>query len=644
VPRDDGDNSHQDGGSSDAGAADATAPDADAASDRGRDGPVSADTNLHPHQRGDSEAGKQVFRLETFGNETFWTDVVKLPEGILAQKFTPKQALMAGYNVNIDALDPATQAAVAAELKTDLSPEQAPLLNSVETTVKLINANAVIGVVARDSNRDGTIDIGTGDKVGVACAFCHSITDGSVFSLPKGGTIGKIIDGSTPHNLNVGATFALAANSRALYPIAQLALTANGGTTIGRAPTGLTENSTEAETDAYFNNPDYYPVGMFDDQPDGNGAPMHITPMFRSDLSAPYGSEGGISKLDNFSNLVYTVLFDLRTLTTPGGRALLNTLGGAAGDEIVSDYVSILQATGVPVEPALQTASTGMPGKEETPAGVRVDNTKLLDLNAYMDSLPAPAGKSADPALLARGRELFREKCTSCHNVDQSKFVPSMLVPMKDIFPGDMPAQLAERTPPLKPVLNTVDNIFDDKMVIFNASTRGDVRGIAMPLLLDLARKPVFLHDNSVPSLDALFDADRGPSAPHPVYLQGQDRAHVIAFLGRSTPPSNGDRSFATHGAHGTALAEARGLLMVAGWQPRSEPRPARQSVHLPPSGRTARLRRSKTRPRKSRLKRAPSGASEKLPSPQRHVAPRPRRLPCAPASRARPRCRLVQP
>ncbi|MBA3395217.1 MAG: hypothetical protein H0T89_21390 [Deltaproteobacteria bacterium] len=114
----------------------------------------------------------------------------------------------------------------------------------------------------------------------------------------------------------MGATFAIAANTRALYPIAQLALTANGGKTIGRAPTGLTEMSTEAEIDAYFNNPEFYPIGMFDDQPDGTGAPMHITPMFRADLSAPYGSEGAISKLDNFSNLVYTVLFDLRTLTT----------------------------------------------------------------------------------------------------------------------------------------------------------------------------------------------------------------------------------------------------------------------------------------------------------------------------------------
>ncbi len=505
--------------------------------DRGVDGPAGADVNLHPHDSGNAQAGRDVFRNETFGNENFWTDVVKLPQGITAAAFTPKQALMAGYHVNVDKLDDTTKAAIAAEVQTDLSPANAPLLNSFATTVKLINANAVIGVVAVDSNNNGTIDITAGDKVGVACAFCHAITDGSVFKLPNGGSIGREVDGPTPHTLNVGATFAIAANSRALYPIAQLALTANGGKTIGRAPTGLTETSTEAEVDAYFNNPQFYPIGMFDDAPDGNGAPMHMQPMFRQDLAAPYGSEGAISKLDNFSNLVYTVLFDLRTLTAPGGRAFLHALGGAAGDEIVADYVSILNATGVPVEPQLEISSTGMPGAEATPAGVRVDNTKLMDMNAYLDGLSAPIGRQVAAASIANARQLFRENCTSCHNVDQGKFVPSMLIPMEDIFPGDNPVVLAQRMPPLGPIVNTVDSIFDDKMVVVNASIRGDIRGIALPLLLDLARKPVFLHDNSVPTLDNLLDESRGPLAPHPFYLSGQDRADMITLLESFSAP-----------------------------------------------------------------------------------------------------------
>ena len=503
-----------------------------AAREHTSEGPMLPKVDPNRHRTGDKGAGKNVFRMETFGNEGFWTDAVRLPAGMLAAKFTPIDALKAGYSVNVDALSDEMKKTIAAELKTDLSPGSAPHLNDVATTVALVNANAVIGVVARDSNGDGRIDIASGDKVGVSCAFCHAITDGSVYSMPKGGGIGKEVDGPTPHFLNVGATLAIAANTRALYPIAQLALKANGGKTIGRAPKGLTAQSTEAEFDAYFNNPEYYPIGMFDDAFDGNGAPMHITPMFRADLSAPWGSEATISKLDNFSNLVYTSLLDLTGITTPGGRAFLHKLGGAAGDEIVDEYVKILADTHVTGYPYVTAATKTTPGTEEGPIGIRVDDRKLIDMNAYMNSLPAPEGAKVDKASAKRGKETFRASCTACHQVDQSKMVGPMIVPMKTIFPGDKPVILAQRDPPLNPVQNTADSIFDDKMVVVNASLRGMERGIALPLLLDLARKPVFLHDNSVPDLDTLLNPSRGSMAPHPFYVaDGSARADVVAFL-----------------------------------------------------------------------------------------------------------------
>jgi len=496
------------------------------------DGPAMPQADPNMHDTGDRAAGQDVYRMETFGDESFWTDAARLPAGMLAAKFTPVDALKAGYQVNIDAIDDAMKKVLGAELKTDLSPANAPTLNDVMTTVALVNANAVIGVVAKDSNGDGRIDIMAGDKVGVSCAFCHSITDGSVFSMPRGGSIGKQIDGPTPHFLNVGATLAVAANTRAFYPVAQLALTANGGKTIGRAPKGLTETSTEAEFDAYFSNPEFYPIGMFDDQPDGTGAPMHITPMFRAELSAPWGSEGGISKLDNFSNLVYTALFDPTGITTPGGRAFMHKLGGAAGDEIVADYVKVLADTKVTGYPYAKASTTTTPGSEEGPLGMRVDNTKLLDLNAYFNSLPAPDGARVDAKSAERGKALFRTSCTACHNVDQRKKVGPMIVPMKTIFPGDNPVVLAQRDPPLNPVMNTVHNIFDDKMIVVNASMRGLERGIAIPLLLDLARKPVFLHDNSVTDLERLLDPGRGATEPHPFFVKDPSaRKDMIAFL-----------------------------------------------------------------------------------------------------------------
>ena len=496
------------------------------------DGPAEQG-KIEPRQDGDVKSGREVFRHETFGNEGFWTDAARSPQGMTAARVTPLQAMKFGLSVNSDALDEATKQAIAADLRKDATGRTSQVLNDPNTTAKLLNANALIGLEVKDSNGDGKLDVSAGDKMGVTCALCHAITDGSVLRVPGGGSIGREVDGPTNHNLHVGAIMAAAANSRAFYPVLQLMLKANGGKSFGRAPKGLTENSTEEEVDAYLSNSEYYPVGMFDDTPDGNGDPMHIPPLFRQDLSAPFGSGGEISRLDNFNNLVYTALLDPTNLTSPGGRAFLHKLGGAAGDEIADNYLKVLKETNVTKYPYVKTSPHPQPGSEDAPLGVRVDNQKLLDLNAYLVSLPAPEGKKAEARLTSEGREVFHSAgCTNCHNTDQSKRVPSTIVPMKTIFPGDNPTVLATRTPPLNPVMDTPGNTFDDKMAVVNGSLRGEVRGIAMPLLLDLARKPVFLHDDSVPSLDRLLDRSRGETAPHPFYVNdSRDRRALVEFL-----------------------------------------------------------------------------------------------------------------
>lgn len=82
--------------------------------------------DLFRHAKGDATAGREVYRFETFGTEGFWTDAMRLPQGVLAAKFTPIQALKAGLQVDIDAIDPAMREAMAAELKTDLSRKTPP--------------------------------------------------------------------------------------------------------------------------------------------------------------------------------------------------------------------------------------------------------------------------------------------------------------------------------------------------------------------------------------------------------------------------------------------------------------------------------------------------------------------------------------
>jgi len=86
--------------------------------------------------------------------------------------------------------------------------------------------------------------------------------------------------------------------------------------------------------------------------------------------------------------------------------------------------------------------------------------------------------------------------------------------------------------PPLNAIENTPGVFFDDKMAVVNASLRGGIRGVALPLLLNLARKPAFLHDKSVPNLDNLFDPVRGAGVPHRFYLSdAKERADMVEFL-----------------------------------------------------------------------------------------------------------------
>ena len=66
----------------------------------GSDGP--ADQGMRaPLELGDAAAGKDVFRFETFGNEGFWTDALRLPQGVAAARVTPLQALELGLNVDV---------------------------------------------------------------------------------------------------------------------------------------------------------------------------------------------------------------------------------------------------------------------------------------------------------------------------------------------------------------------------------------------------------------------------------------------------------------------------------------------------------------------------------------------------------------
>lgn len=496
----------------------------------GESGPA-VEGERRPFLRGDAARGRDVYRYETFGNEGFWTDAVRLPQGIMAERITPLGLLELGMHIDIDRIEEGLLRDITAQFKTDLSKEKAPLLHDPDVTIKLIEANAVSGFAAKDVDGDGKIDLRGKDKMGISCSICHTVVDGSVYQMPGNrGAVGKRLDGLGTWSLDVGGVIATGLNSRAFYPNLQLEL---GGQTIGRAPRGIRRDSSEADVDAYLRNKDYYPRGTFDETNDGVGNSVQNTPLFRQDLAAPYGSAGEFEHLEDVGNASYSQNLDPTSLVTPPGREFLLLRAGPLGKELADNYEAILKETGVTGYPFVRAAETGLPpGHAGSPTGRRLDAGKLADMNAYLADLPIPQGAEVDPAAAARGKQVFvSQSCIDCHQIDPQKPLPYMLVDLARLWPAYKPEVMGYRMPPFAPLANS-PGTYDDKLVVQDASDRSARRGIPPVFLVDLNRKPFFLHDASVPTMEALFDPRRGSQEPHPFYVNDSaERADLITFL-----------------------------------------------------------------------------------------------------------------
>src|SRR4051812_31310521 len=56
--------------------------------------------------------GKSIFRFDTFGDETFWTDTLRMHE-VIRSSVDPTTALSVGLKVDADALPEAVKSAIA---------------------------------------------------------------------------------------------------------------------------------------------------------------------------------------------------------------------------------------------------------------------------------------------------------------------------------------------------------------------------------------------------------------------------------------------------------------------------------------------------------------------------------------------------
>ena len=154
-----------------------------------------SDNNAGAASGPDQEAlvaqGKDIFRFDTFGDETQWTDTLRLHE-VIRTAIDPTTALSVGLKVDAEALPPAVVQGIQNKTIS---------LSDPATTIALIKLNAVVGV-------KGTVETVNGKdtlmRVGVTCALCHSTVDDS---FSKG--IGKRLDGWPNRDLNPGAIIAL---------------------------------------------------------------------------------------------------------------------------------------------------------------------------------------------------------------------------------------------------------------------------------------------------------------------------------------------------------------------------------------------------------------------------------------------------
>src|SRR5579864_4666501 len=106
--------------------------------------------------------GRQIFRFDTFGDQTFWGDTLKLHQAIegsglggVGPGVSPKTALTVGLKVDVDALP--------SNLFEQLQ-HGGVNLNDPAVTVQLLKLNAVVGVT-------GIFSGGTLTSFGIQCAF-----------------------------------------------------------------------------------------------------------------------------------------------------------------------------------------------------------------------------------------------------------------------------------------------------------------------------------------------------------------------------------------------------------------------------------------------------------------------------------------
>jgi hypothetical protein len=307
--------------------------------------------------------GQKTFRFDTFGDEAYWGDTLKIHQAIEGQAHggvgagvSPKAGLALGVKIDAAAIPPDVVAAIKANQVN---------LDDPATTLKLLQLNAVVGLTGFfDSN-------GALQSIGVQCALCHSTVDDS-FSPG----IGNRLDGWPNRDLNVGALISLSPDLSSL------------ATFLG------VDDATVRKVLASWGPGKYDNELLLDGKavrPDGKPAATLIPPAF------------GLAGVN------------LHTYTGWGSVPYWNA------------FVAVLQmhGKGTFFDPRLDDATQFPLAAKNKLGHIRVDEnqdrvtSKLPGLHAYQLSLaaPKPPTGSFDAASADRGHTLFggKAQCANCH-------------------------------------------------------------------------------------------------------------------------------------------------------------------------------------------------------------------------------------
>jgi len=311
------------------------------------------------------DEGRQTFRFETFGDEAFWGDTLKIHQALegsahggVGGGVSPATALAVGLKVDSEVLP--------ASLVNDIKANKVNL-NDPAVTLALLDLGAVVGVKGFSNGAGGL------QRVGITCALCHSTVDDS---FAPG--IGKRLDGWPNRDLNVGAIVNLSPD---LSVVATLL--------------GVPEATVRTVLTSW--GPGKFDAAVFLDRqtqnPNTGGSSATLIP-------PAYGLRG----------------VNLHTFTGWGSLTQWNAFVANLEMHGVGHYTDsrLDDATKYPV-----AAAAGM-GHTTPPAGAAdLVTPKLGALEFYQLALdaPTPAAGSFDATAAGRGKTLFEgaAKCAACH-------------------------------------------------------------------------------------------------------------------------------------------------------------------------------------------------------------------------------------